>query len=159
MGDSEATKEREGDEVEGMLVRKNEWVNTTTKASNRSWDKVCVVLKGTKLLFYKDQKSYRSSPDNLYRGEPPMELQNGTAEIATDYTKKRHVFRLKLSNGGESLFQASDDDEMSQWVNVINTVADPGTAAGAGRAQTLPAGERRPGDEPKKRSFFTLKKK
>merc|ERR1719510_2863773 len=157
--DSEAAKEREGDEVEGMLVRKNEWVNTTTKASNRSWDKVCVVLKGTKLLFYKDQKSYRSSPDNLYRGEPPMELQNGTAEIATDYTKKRHVFRLKLSNGGESLFQASDDDEMSQWVNVINTVADPGTAAGAGRAQTLPAGERRPGDEPKKRSFFTLKKK
>ena len=61
----------------------------------RSWDKVCVVLKGTKLLFYKDQKSYRSSPDHLYRGEPPMELQNGTAEIATDYTKKRHVFRLK----------------------------------------------------------------
>merc|ERR1712038_1404224 len=157
--DSEAAKEREGDEVEGMLVRKNEWVNTTTKASNRSWDKVCVVLKGTKLLFYKDQKSYRSSPDHLYRGEPPMELQNGTAEIATDYTKKRHVFRLKLSNGGESLFQASDDDEMSQWVNAINTVADPGTGAGAGRAQTLPAGERRPGDEPKKRSFFTLKKK
>merc|ERR1711953_992364 len=151
--------QREGDEVEGMLVRKNEWVNTTTKASNRSWDKVCVVLKGTKLLFYKDQKSYRSSPDNLYRGEPPMELQNGTAEIATDYTKKRHVFRLKLSNDGESLFQASDDDEMSQWVNAINTVADPGTGAGAGRAQTLPAGERRPGDEPKKRSFFTLKKK
>merc|ERR1712051_312216 len=117
---------REGDEVEGMLVRKNEWVNTTTKASNRSWDKVCVVLKGTKLLFYKDQKSYRSSPDNLYRGEPPMELENGTAEIATDYTKKRHVFRLKLSNGGESLFQASEDDEMSQWVNAINTVAEPG---------------------------------
>ena len=62
---------------------------------SRSWDKVCVVLKGTKLLFYKDQKSYRSSPDHLYRGEPPMELQNGTAEIATDYSKKRHVFRLK----------------------------------------------------------------
>merc|ERR1712073_8375 len=158
-GSARSTLQREGDEVEGMLVRKNEWVNTTTKASNRSWDKVCVVLKGTKLLFYKDQKSYRSSPDHLYRGEPPMELQNGTAEIATDYTKKRHVFRLKLSNGGESLFQASDDDEMSQWVNAINTVADPGTGAGAGRAQTLPAGERRPGDEPKKRSFFTLKKK
>merc|ERR1712223_1589362 len=158
-GSARSTLQREGDEVEGMLVRKNEWVNTTTKASNRSWDKVCVVLKGTKLLFYKDQKSYRSSPDHLYRGEPPMELQNGTAEIATDYTKKRHVFRLKLSNGGESLFQASDDDEMSQWVNAINIVADPGTGAGAGRAQTLPAGERRPGDEPKKRSFFTLKKK
>merc|ERR1711902_341927 len=142
--------QRDGDELEGMLVRKNEWENTTKKASNRSWEKMCVVIKGTKMLFYKDQKSYRSSPDNMYRGESPMELQGGTAEVASDYTKKRHVFRLKLSNGGESLFQASDDDEMSQWVNAINTVADPGTGAGAGRAQTLPAGARRPGDEPKK---------
>jgi len=150
---------REGDELEGMLVRKHEWENTTKKASNRSWDKVCVVLKATSLQFYKDQKSYRSSPDNYYRGEPPMELTGGTAEIATDYTKKKHVFRLKLSNGGESLFQASDDEEMSQWVNAINTVADPAAGAGSGRAQTLPAGERRPGEEPKKRSFFTLKKK
>ena len=61
----------------------------------RSWDKVCVVLKGTNLRFYKDQKSYRSSPDAPYRGEPAMELPGGKAEIATDYTKKRHVFRLK----------------------------------------------------------------
>merc|ERR1711976_246989 len=151
--------QRDGDELEGMLVRKNEWENTTKKASNRSWEKMCVVIKGTKMLFYKDQKSYRSSPDNMYRGESPMELQGGTAEVASDYTKKRHVFRLKLSNGGESLFQASDDDEMSQWVESINAVANPGSGSGAGRAQTLPAGERRPGDEPKKRSFFTLKKK
>ena len=56
---------------------------------------MCVVIKGTKMLFYKDQKSYRSSPDNMYRGESPMELQGGTAEVASDYTKKRHVFRLK----------------------------------------------------------------
>ena len=105
--------DRDGDELEGILVRKHEWENTTKKASNRSvfpmyivsldmdtfayrsWDKLCVVLKGTNLLFYKDQKSYRSSPDNLYRGEPPMELQGGLAEVASDYTKKKHVFRLK----------------------------------------------------------------
>merc|ERR1712223_1196429 len=41
--------ERDGDEIEGMLVRKHEWESTTKKASNRSWDKVCVVLKGTSL--------------------------------------------------------------------------------------------------------------
>lgn len=114
------------------------------------------------MYFYKDQKSYRSSPDSLYRGEPPMELLGGKAEIATDYTKKKHVFRLKLANGGECLFHASDDEEMSQWVNAINAVAEAGASGSAsGRAQTLPAGqgERRPGDEPKKRSFFTLKKK
>jgi len=104
---TESTLKRDGDEIEGMLVRKHEWESTTKKASNRSWDKVCVVLKGTKMLFYKDQKSYRSSPDSLYRGEPPMELLGGEAEVATDYTKKKHVFRLKVTNGGECLFQAS----------------------------------------------------
>merc|ERR1712223_1309535 len=152
--------ERDGDEIEGMLVRKHEWESTTKKASNRSWDKVCVVLKGTSLRFYKDQKSYRSSPDTLYRGEPAMELPGGKAEIATDYTKKKHVFRLKCANGGESLFQASDDNEMDQWVNSINQVAEAGASgSGSGRAQTLPAGQGPRGDEPKKRSFFTLKKK
>lgn len=157
----ESTLQRDGDELEGMLVRKHEWENTTKKASNRSWDKVCVVLKGTNLRFYKDQKSYRSSPDAPYRGEPAMELPGGKAEIATDYTKKRHVFRLKCANGGESLFQASDDDEMAQWVNSINQVAEAGASGSAsgGRAQTLPAGQGPRGDEPKKRSFFTLKKK
>merc|ERR1712223_1043315 len=152
--------ERDGDELEGMLVRKHEWENTAKKASNRSWDKVCVVLKGTSLRFYKDQKSYRSSPDTLSRGEPAMELPGGKAEIATDYTKKKHVFRLKCANGGESLFQASDDNEMDQWVNSINQVAEAGASgSGSGRAQTLPAGQGPRGDEPKKRSFFTLKKK
>merc|ERR1711953_1362827 len=125
---TESTLKRDGDEIEGMLVRKHEWESTTKKASNRSWDKVCVVLKGTKMLFYKDQKSYRSSPDSLYRGEPPMELLGGEAEVATDYTKKKHVFRLKVTNGGECLFQASDDEEMSQWVGAINSVAEAGAS-------------------------------
>lgn len=91
-----------------------------------------------------------------------MELQGGKAEIASDYTKKKNVFRLKLANGGECLFQATDDDEMAQWVNSINSVTEAAASGSqSGRAQTLPAGqgERRPGEEPKKRSFFTLKKK
>ncbi|KAJ8913948.1 hypothetical protein NQ315_015185 [Exocentrus adspersus] len=48
-----------GDEdgFEGHLVRKHEWENTTTKASNRSWDKVYCVLRGTQLSFYKDSKA------------------------------------------------------------------------------------------------------
>ena len=48
---------------------------------------------------------------------------------------------------------------MAQWVNAINQVAieDEGAAGAAGRSQTLPESGRK--DEPKKRSFFTLKKK
>jgi len=150
----------EGEEMEGMLVRKHQWESTTKKASNRSWDKVCVVLKANQIGFYKDQRSYRSTPDATYRGEPPIDLSGGSAEIATDYTKKKNVFRLTLNNGGDYLFQANDQEEMVAWVNAINqAVQQTAEAAGAaGRSQTLPAGiDKR--DEPKKRSFFTLKKK
>ena len=68
-------------------------------------------------------------------------------------------FCYRLANCGEYLFQGSSDEEMAQWVNAINQVAiqDEGAAGGAGRSQTLPEPGRK--DEPKKRSFFTLKKK
>ncbi len=66
-----------------------------SRNSRRSWDRVCVVLKGGQISFYKDQKSYRSSPDSTYKGEPSVELQGAKAEVAADYTKKKNVFRLK----------------------------------------------------------------
>merc|ERR1719362_693983 len=145
-------------ELEGMLVRKHEWESTTKKASNRSWEKLCVVLKGTQIVFYKDQKTYRSKPEDTFRGELPVDLSNAEATVATDYTKKKHVFRLKLENGGDYLFQASDDDQMSLWVDSINRQSQGQEEAGAraGKSQTLPPGSDK---EPKKaRSFFTLKK-
>ena len=61
----------------------------------RSWEKLCVVLKGTQIVFYKDQKTYRSKPEDTFRGELPVDLSNAEATVATDYTKKKHVFRLK----------------------------------------------------------------
>jgi len=54
-----------------------------------------VVLRQGQLAFYKDQKSYRSSPDATYKGEPSVELTGAKAEVAADYTKKKNVFRLK----------------------------------------------------------------
>merc|ERR1712012_1151268 len=151
------TKSGDG-ELEGMLVRKHEWESTTKKASNRSWEKICVVLKGSQILFYKDQKTYRGKPDETFRGELPVDLSNAEATVATDYTKKKHVFRLKLENGGDYLFQASDDDQMNLWVDSINRQSQGQEEAGAraGKSQTLPPGS---DEEPKKaRSFFTLKK-
>jgi len=145
-------------ELEGMLVRKHEWESTTKKASNRSWEKICVVLKGSQILFYKDQKTYRGKPDETFRGELPVDLTNAEATVATDYTKKKHVFRLKLENGGDYLFQASDDDQMNLWVDSINRKSQGGEESGQGKSQTLPPGSDKR-DEPKKRSFFTLKKK
>ena len=61
----------------------------------RSWEKICVVLKGTQLIFYKDQKTYRTRPEETFRGELPVDLVGGTAEVAADYKKKPNVFRLR----------------------------------------------------------------
>merc|ERR1712014_98705 len=62
------TKSGDG-ELEGMLVRKHEWESTTKKASNRSWEKICVVLKESQIFFYKDQKTYRTHPGDTFKGE------------------------------------------------------------------------------------------
>jgi spectrin beta len=51
--------------------------------------------KNGRVSFYKDQKSSKSQPDQTFRGEPALELQGATVEIANDYTKKKHVFRIK----------------------------------------------------------------
>jgi len=61
----------------------------------RSWDKVYLVLKGGALLFYKDQKNFKTQADAYFRGESPVELSGAVVEVAADYTKKKHVFRLK----------------------------------------------------------------
>ena len=66
-----------------------------TFVSLRSWEKICVVLKENQIFFYKDQKTYRTHPGDTFKGEPSVDLMNCTAEVATDYTKKKYVFRLR----------------------------------------------------------------
>jgi len=142
-------------ELEGMLGRKHAWETTTKKAAHRSWDRVFTVLNGNLLNFYKDSKSYRSAPEATYRSESAVDLLGGEAEVAADYTKKKHVFRLKLANGGDYLFQCTDEEEMNMWISAVNSRA--GGESGPSKSQTLPSGGQK--DEPKRRSFFTLKKK
>ena len=67
----------------------------THSLSLRSWEKICVVLKESQIFFYKDQKTYRTHPGDTFKGETPVDLINCTAEVATDYTKKKYVFRLR----------------------------------------------------------------
>ena len=120
-----------------------------------------MVLKSGLLLAYKDQKHFKQEPENYYRGEPPLDLKGVVIEVATNYTKKKHVLRLKLPNGAEYLFQAKEDEEMNVWINKIQSaISDTETSPGPSRSQTMPAkGDDEKKDEPKKRGFFTLKKK
>lgn len=145
---------------EGILVRKHER-DGDKKAGNRSWDKVFVVLHGSSLSCYKDQKHAKSDPNTRIHHEPPMELVGATCDVATDYTKRPHVFRVRLVTGSEYLFQAKDSVERDLWIGKMNSVTGPEGTSIPSRSQTLPARTTEdPGkEEHKKRGFFTLKKK
>jgi spectrin beta len=152
---------RDDDVLEGMLGRKHEWESTAKKASDRAWNKLYAVLQGGIVKFYKDQKTYRTSSEAYYKSENPIDLLNATVNVADDYTKKKHVFRLKLSNGGEYLLQGKDDAETREWVNQMKdhiATLSADTSASASRSQTLPAGSSQHEERKKKGGFFTMKK-
>ena len=66
------------------------------------------------------------------------------------------MLNFRLSNGGEYLFQAKDDDELNQWVASINDSSGAsGSSGAAGTSKTLPTGESQAPKE--KKPFFTLK--
>uniref|UniRef100_A0A3P9LB99 PH domain-containing protein n=3 Tax=Oryzias latipes TaxID=8090 RepID=A0A3P9LB99_ORYLA len=126
--------------------------------------------------FYKDQRS--AGQGIPYHSEIPVSLKDAVCEVALDYKKKKHVFKLKISDGNEYLFQAKDDEEMNLWISTISgaisgdkpevTPSSHSTPAQAARAQTMPAAvatttaESSPGkrekDKEKRFSLFSKKK-
>ncbi|XP_044071033.1 spectrin beta chain, non-erythrocytic 1 isoform X4 [Siniperca chuatsi] len=164
-------------QLEGFLHRKHEWEGHNKKASSRSWHNVYCVINQQEMGFYKDQKS--ASQGIPYHSEIPVSLKDAVCEVALDYKKKKHVFKLKITDGNEYLFQAKDDEEMNLWISAISaavsgdksevTPSSHSTPAPAARAQTLPASvaavaaaESSPGkrekDKEKRFSLFSKKK-
>ncbi|XP_063047258.1 spectrin beta chain, non-erythrocytic 1-like isoform X3 [Engraulis encrasicolus] len=162
-------------QLEGFLHRKHEWEGHNKKASNRSWHNVYCVINHLEMGFYKDSKS--ASQGVPYHSEMPISLRDAVCEVAVDYKKKKHVFKLRLSDGNEYLFQAKDDEEMNSWIQAVSTTATPSdrsdvapsghSTPASSRAHTLPAqvtplSESSPGkrekDKEKRFSLFSKKK-
>ncbi|KAL3311090.1 Spectrin beta chain, non-erythrocytic 1, partial [Cichlidogyrus casuarinus] len=132
-------------DMSGVLVRKHEWESDTKKASARSWHRLYFVLTADdlKLSAYKDERHAKDAESKLFMGGCQV-------APASNYTKRPHVFRLRMPNGGESLFQAKDQERMLSWINAINACiqaaggaspqvgrSSPSTSAVA-RSATLP---------------------
>uniref|UniRef100_A0A8C8SL44 Spectrin beta chain n=1 Tax=Pelusios castaneus TaxID=367368 RepID=A0A8C8SL44_9SAUR len=73
----------------------------------QSWNTLYCVLRSSELAFYKDAKSLALGVP--YHGEEPFQLRNALCNVAADYKKKKHVFKLRLSNGSEWLFHGKDE--------------------------------------------------
>lgn len=59
----------------------------------RSWHNVYCVINQQEMGFYKDQKN--ASQGIPYHSEIPVSLKDAICEVAIDYKKKKHVFKLK----------------------------------------------------------------
>uniref|UniRef100_M4AWK1 Spectrin beta chain, non-erythrocytic 1 n=1 Tax=Xiphophorus maculatus TaxID=8083 RepID=M4AWK1_XIPMA len=158
--------------LEAFLHRKHEWEGHNKKASNRSWHNVFCVINQQEMGFYKDQKS--AAQGVPYHSEIPVSLKEALCEVALDYKKKKHVFKLNLFL---SDFPSFLQEEMNSWISTIVAAAGSrvevtpsshSTPAPAARAQTLPAtvaastAESSPGkrekDKEKRFSLFSKKK-
>ncbi|XP_071480653.1 spectrin beta chain, non-erythrocytic 1-like [Diadema antillarum] len=143
-------------DVEGFLMRKHQ-TELGKRASNRSWNQVFVVLHTQSMSFYKDGKN--KLKEITFNNEHPLNLSGANVEMAADYTKKKHVFRLKLADGSEYLFQAKDEEDFSYWMDNLSQAID-GAGKELKKAHTLPADSTSPGGKKAKRQgLFTLKRK
>uniref|UniRef100_G3U6K7 PH domain-containing protein n=1 Tax=Loxodonta africana TaxID=9785 RepID=G3U6K7_LOXAF len=120
---------------EDFLLRKLE-LNAIRKSSSRlSWVSLYCVLSKGELGFYKDSKGPASG--GTHGGEPLLSLHKATSEVASDYKKKKHVFKLQTQDGSEFLLQAKDEEEMNGWLEAVAaSVAEHAEIARWG--QTLP---------------------
>uniref|UniRef100_G1SD01 Spectrin beta chain n=1 Tax=Oryctolagus cuniculus TaxID=9986 RepID=G1SD01_RABIT len=122
-------------QMEGYLGRKHDLEGPNKKASNRSWNNLYCVLKNCELTFYKDAKNLALGVP--YHGEEPLALRHAICEIAANYKKKKHVFKLRLSNGSEWLFHGKDEEEMLSWLQGVSTAINESQSIRV-KAQSLP---------------------
>ncbi|NWW97860.1 SPTB1 protein, partial [Caloenas nicobarica] len=151
-----------GVQLEGYLGRKHDLEAATKRASNRSWSTRYCVLRGGQLAFFKDAKSRALGLP--CHGEEPLGLRDALCEVALGYKKKKHVFKLRLSNGSEWLFHGKDEEELQAWLQGLSAAITE-CRSRWGKAQSLPLPPPAPPepllprkDKEKRFSFFPKKK-
>ncbi|XP_032604878.3 spectrin beta chain, erythrocytic [Taeniopygia guttata] len=122
-------------QLEGYLGRKHDLEAATKRASNRSWSTRYCVLRGGQLAFFKDAKSRALGLP--CQGEEPLGLWDARCEVPAGYKKKKHVFKLRLSNGSEWLFHGKDEEELQAWLQGLSA-AIMECQGSRGKVQSLP---------------------
>lgn len=102
-------------DVQGWLACKTVLVDGK-RSSDRSWRPVWVVLKGDKVYILKDRKTIDFAEGSR------LSVGTSMSDVARDYTKRKHVFRLRMESGTEYLFQADNHSRMMQWVDALRQI-------------------------------------
>ncbi|XP_016975526.1 spectrin beta chain, non-erythrocytic 5 isoform X1 [Drosophila rhopaloa] len=103
-------------EIQGSLERKHGLQSGGKKAPVRSWKQFHTVLCGQLVCFFKDENDFLQQKT----ATAPVNILGAKCERAEDYTKKKYVFRLRLPDGSEFLFEAPSLDILNDWVRKIS---------------------------------------
>ncbi|SPP87212.1 spectrin beta chain, non-erythrocytic 5 isoform X2 [Drosophila guanche] len=103
-------------EIQGSLERKHGLQSGGKKAPVRSWKQFHTVLCGQLVCFFKDENDFLQQKT----ATAPVNILGAKCERADDYTKKKYVFRLRLPDGSEFLFEAPSLDILNDWVRKIS---------------------------------------
>lgn len=101
--------------MEGFLERKQQSNSGGKRSTIRSWKNYYTVISGQLLCFFKDQGDFK----DYKPAAAPIFLHNATCEKALDYTKKKHVVRLVVTDGSEFLFQAHNRQSQEEWLEKL----------------------------------------
>ncbi|EFX83274.1 hypothetical protein DAPPUDRAFT_315729 [Daphnia pulex] len=74
------------------------------------------ILCGQLLCFFKEQEDFAESK----AAASPLNLYQAVCERASNYTKRKNVFRLRTSDGAEFHFSAEDQQHLDDWVKKIS---------------------------------------
>jgi spectrin beta len=103
-------------DAQSFLDRKHLQQAGAKRATNRTWKNSYTVLCGQLLCFFKNKDDFATSKAS----GSPINIHNAMCSVADDYQKKKHTFRLVLSDGSEFLFACASDGEMDDWMQKIN---------------------------------------
>jgi len=73
------------------------------------------VLCGQLMCFFRDQEDFFQSK----AASSPVMIYQAGVEAANDYTKKRFVFRVHVTDGSEYLFSPETQEEQEEWVKKL----------------------------------------
>ncbi|XP_018423798.1 PREDICTED: spectrin beta chain, erythrocytic-like [Nanorana parkeri] len=142
-------------QIQGFLLRKHDLEEALKKAHNRTWNNAYCVLKNNDFFFYKDAKTF--TLNEPLQGEEGLFLGSASCEAVMDYKKKKHVFRLRLSDGNEWLFQAKDEADRQAWVdNIRMSIAETSDHKPKSKSLPLPSTSTAEGTPEKKEKRFSL---
>eukprot|EP00056_Hartaetosiga_gracilis_P010709 m.159530 g.159530 ORF g.159530 m.159530 type:complete len:1347 (-) comp13371_c0_seq1:60-4100(-) len=88
------------------------------KLKKRTWKEYMAALQGHVLYLY-SPKDVMDGPLGHSPSGGRISVKSSLVDIAYDYKKRKHVFRLQTFNGSECLIRTQSEEDMMEWINAI----------------------------------------